>query len=175
MSNFFNLSLCLLCLAACTSETSQHQETKAPPEPSMDTITPKVTGIGGIFFKSKNPDEMKAWYRDNLGMSVDDFGAPFAFRNANRPDELNYLNWDAFVDTTSYFNPSEKPFMVNYRVQNIEGMVEKLKANGIVPLDEIVTVEYGKFIHLMDPEGNKIELWEPVDSVLTSFGRVPNQ
>ena len=175
MRKYLYLLACILLLVACDPGTTQVKEPVAPIETEIDTTTPKVTGIGGIFFKSENPSEVKDWYRKNLGMSIDDFGAPFAFRNANRPEELNYLNWDAFVDTTSYFNPSEKPFMINYRVQNIEGLVEKLKANGVTPLDDIVTVEYGKFVHLLDPEGNKIELWEPVDSVLTKFGRIANQ
>ena len=118
---------------------------------------------------------MQLWYGENLGMKVDDFGAPFEFRNANNPEESNFLNWDAFPDTTSYFAPSEKEFMINYRVQNIEGMVKKLEANGATILDEIVSYPYGKFVHLLDLEGNKIELWEPVDSVLAEMGREANK
>ena len=136
----------------------------------LDT-TPRVTGIGGIFFKAKKPDQVKSWYHENLGLATDDFGAPFEFRNAHRPEEKNYLNWDPFADTTHYFAPSEKDFMINYRVHNLEGLVAKLKKNGVTILDEVATFNYGKFIHIMDPEGNKIELWEPVDSVLTQFGR----
>ncbi|OZV68198.1 glyoxalase [Winogradskyella aurantia] len=136
----------------------------------MDTI-PKVTGIGGIFFKSSSPNKTKEWYRDNLGFSVDDYGSPFEFRNANKPEEINYLNWDVFQDSTDYFNPSKKEFMINYRVQNIEGLLRKLKNNGVTIIDEIATYDYGKFVHILDSEGNKIELWEPVDSVLTKMGR----
>ena len=102
-------------------------------------------------------------------------GSPFEFRNANNPEEVNYLNWDAFPDSTSTFAPSEKQFMINYRVQNIEQLVNNLEANGVVIVDELATYEYGKFIHIMDPEGNKIELWEPVDSVLSKMGRVTNK
>ncbi|MEM9929374.1 MAG: VOC family protein, partial [Bacteroidota bacterium] len=136
-----------------------------------EPVEPKVTGIGGIFYKSQDPAAAKAWYGDNLGMAVDDFGAPFEFRNAHRPEEKNYLNWDAFPDTTSYFNPSASSFMINYRVQNIEGLVDKLKEKKVTILDEIVTYPYGKFVHILDLEGNKIELWEPVDSVLETMGR----
>ncbi|UTW64684.1 VOC family protein [bacterium SCSIO 12741] len=136
----------------------------------MDTV-PKVTGIGGIFFKSSSPQKMKEWYRDNLGLAVDAYGSPFEFRNANRPDEVNYLNWDVFEDSTDYFDPSEKEFMINYRVQNIEGLVQKLKNNGVTIVDDIATYDYGKFVHIVDSDGNKIELWEPVDSVLTKMGR----
>ncbi len=145
-----------------TSETQKQKQ--------MSELTPKVTGIGGIFFKSKNTEETKNWYAENLGLAVGPTGAPFEFRNAHRPDEINYLNWDAFPDSTDYFEPSTKPFMINYRVQNIEGLVDKLRVNGVSVVDEITEYPYGKFVHIMDPEGNKIELWEPIDSFLTSLG-----
>ncbi|TNF42649.1 MAG: VOC family protein [Bacteroidetes bacterium] len=134
-----------------------------------DTI-PKVTGIGGIFFFSDNPDKAKEWYANNLGLEVNEWGSSFEFRNANRPDEINYLQWSPFKSGSTYFAPSKKEFMINYRVQNIEGLVKKLKANGVTILDEIETYDYGKFVHIMDPEGNKIELWEPVDKVFTEMG-----
>jgi len=136
----------------------------------MKDTTPKVTGIGGIFFRSKNPAEVKAWYGENLGLAVNDYGSPFEFRNANRPEEINYLNWSPFDENTDYFDPSKKEFMINYRVQNIEGLVKKLKENGVEIVDKIETYDYGKFVHIMDPEGNKIELWEPIDSVFTKMG-----
>lgn len=136
----------------------------------MDNTTPKVTGIGGIFFRSKNPEEIKNWYGKNLGLAIGDYGSPFEFRNANRPEEINYLNWSPFAEDTKYFAPSEKEFMINYRVQNIEGLVKKLRENGVTIVDDIEEFEYGKFVHIMDPEGNKIELWEPIDSVFTKMG-----
>lgn len=136
---------------------------------AIDTI-PRVTGIGGIFFFSENPEETKRWYSQNLGLNVNQWGSSFEFRNANRPEETNYLQWSPFKDGSNYFSPSEKEFMINYRVQNIEGLVRNLKAKGITVLDSISTYEYGKFVHIMDAEGNKLELWEPIDSVLTAFG-----
>jgi predicted enzyme related to lactoylglutathione lyase len=139
-------------------------------ETEMSKMPPKVTGIGGIFFKSKNPQQVKAWYGTNLGLAIGPNGSPFEFRNAHRPDEINYLNWDAFPDSTDYFNPSEKEFMINYRVQNIEGLVRNLRQNGVTIVDEITEYPYGKFVHIMDPEGNKIELWEPIDTFLTELG-----
>lgn len=165
---FFVIVFLVSC-EADKSETIDQLQLKEG-NPVVDTL-PKVTGIGGIFFKAKNPEGIKQWYGENLGLVVDDFGSPFEFRNANRPEEVNYLNWDAFVDSTTYFEPSEKEFMINYRVQNIEALVQKLKRNGVTILDEIASYEYGKFVHIMDPEGNKIELWEPIDSVLTQMGR----
>ncbi|MCK5704439.1 MAG: VOC family protein [Cyclobacteriaceae bacterium] len=138
----------------------------------MNDTTPKVTGIGGIFFRSENPKETREWYGKNLGLAIDDYGSPFEFRNANRPDEINYLRWSPFEEGSDYLAPSEKEFMINYRVQNIEGLVKILEGNGVTILDEIAEYEYGKFVHIMDPDGNKIELWEPIDSILTKLGGV---
>tara|TARA_R110000868_G_scaffold163368_1_gene395574 strand:- start:2320 stop:2781 length:462 start_codon:yes stop_codon:yes gene_type:complete len=131
--------------------------------------TPKVTGVGGIFFFSENPDKIKDWYAENLGLEVNQWGSSFEFRNANRPEEINYLQWSPFEKGSAYFAPSKKEFMVNYRVQNIEALVAKLKDKGVTVLDEIETFDYGKFVHIMDNEGNKIELWEPVDVVFTEM------
>ncbi len=136
----------------------------------MSDTTPKVTGIGGIFFRSKNPQETREWYGKNLGLAIDEFGSPFEFRNANRPEEINYFRWSPFEEGTDYLSPSEKEFMINYRVQNIEGLVKKLKDNGTAILDNIEEFEYGKFVHIMDPEGNKIELWEANDAFFTQMG-----
>ena len=136
----------------------------------MENKTPKVTGIGGIFFKSKDPKASREWYSKNLGLAVNEYGSPFEFRNAHEPEEINYLNWNPFEENTDYFQPSEKEFMINYRVQNIEDLVSNLSANGVQVVDEITEYEYGKFVHIMDLEGNKIELWEPIDSALTKLG-----
>ena len=125
--------------------------------------TPKVTGIGGIFFYSDNLEETNAWYTKNLGIEINDWGSSsFESRNINRPDEINSLQWKPFKKGDEYFAPSKKDFMINYTVQNIEALVSKLKENGVTILDTIETYDFGKFIHIMDAEGNKIELWEPV-------------
>jgi len=129
--------------------------------PTSNDSTPKVTGIGGIFFFSENPKEAKEWYAKNLGLDVNDWGSTFESRNIDRPDEINQLQWSPFKKGSDYFAPSTKEFMINYRVQNIEGLVKKLKENGVTIVDELQTYDYGKFIHIMDAEGNKIELWEP--------------
>jgi len=136
----------------------------------MADTTPKVTGIGGIFFRTKDPDKTKKWYGDNLGLAISEYGSSFEFRNANRPDEINYLQWSPFEEKTDYFDPSTKEFMINYRVQNIEGLVSRLREKGVTIVDEIESYDYGKFVHILDPEGNKIELWEPIDSVFTEMG-----
>ncbi|MCK9423229.1 MAG: hypothetical protein M0Q38_11590 [Bacteroidales bacterium] len=82
--------------------------------------TPRVTGIGGIFFGSINPKETRDWYGKNLGLVIDDYGSSFEFRNANRPDEINYLRWSPFEKGSDYFEPSEKEFMINYRAQKLK-------------------------------------------------------
>jgi len=129
----------------------------------------KVTSVGGIFFKSENPEKIKDWYRDNLGLITNEYGSLFEFRQSEKPDVKSYLQWSPFEKDTTYFKPSEKEFMINYRVENLEELVEELKAAGVTILDEIETYEYGKFVHILDPENNKIELWEPVDKVFTDL------
>ncbi len=125
--------------------------------------TPKVTGIGGIFFFTDNPQETKDWYSKNLGLEINEWGASsFDSRNIDKPEEINTLQWSPFKTGSDYFAPSKKEFMINYRVQNIEGLLDKLKENGVTILEDIVTYDYGKFVHIMDTQGNKIELWEPV-------------
>lgn len=168
------LSLLLLLTAACNNTTPSADavvtgEATEEPERAADSI-PRVTGIGGVFFMSSDPGTLKAWYGEQLGLEIDPYGSVFEFRNANRPEEINYLRWGIFNERSEYFRPSEKRYMINYRVQHIEALVDKLRQNGVTIVDSIETYEYGKFVHIMDPDGNKIELWEPVDSVLTQLG-----
>lgn len=123
--------------------------------------TPKVTGVGGIFFFSDNPKETREWYAENLGLEVNDWGSTFESRKIDAPDVVESLQWSPFKKDDAYFLPSKKEFMINYRVQHIEALVAQLKENGVTVLDDIATYDYGKFVHIMDTEGNKIELWEP--------------
>jgi len=165
-----HLFLFTLSTFAQNEENTSNINHKDKSEVNMSDQTPKVTGIGGIFFKSQNPKETKEWYGKNLGLAISEYGSSFEFRNGNRPDEINYLQWSPFAENTDYFDPSKKEFMINYRVQNIEGLIKKLKENGVTVVDEIESYDYGKFVHILDNEGNKIELWEPVDSVFTAMG-----
>ncbi|HOO95083.1 MAG TPA: VOC family protein [Proteiniphilum sp.] len=135
-----------------------------------DNNKPRVTGIGGIFFFSEDPEKIKEWYRDNLGMEVNEWGSSIEFRNALQPEEINYLQWSPFEKGSDYFAPSRKEFMINYRVEHLEELLVKLRQNSVTILDEMETYEYGKFVHIMDTEGNKIELWEPIDSAFTEMG-----
>jgi predicted enzyme related to lactoylglutathione lyase len=124
----------------------------------------KVTGIGGIFFKCKDPNQMKEWYNTHLGLQTDQYGTTFEWREDADPTKKGSTQWSPFAEKTKYFDPSTKDFMINYRVEDLEGLIEQLKEAGVEITDEMETFEYGKFIHIMDPEGNKIELWEPIDS-----------
>jgi predicted enzyme related to lactoylglutathione lyase len=133
----------------------------------MENKKGKVTGIGGVFFKCRNTANVKEWYQQNLGLNTDEYGALFESRDANKPEQKVHLQWSPFPDDTKYFSPSEKEFMINYRVENIEDLIEQLKSSGVKILDELESYDYGKFIHILDLEGNKIELWEPVDAVFT--------
>ncbi|NMM50777.1 VOC family protein [Flammeovirgaceae bacterium KN852] len=135
------------------------------PGTPVDTSTPKVTGIGGIFFYSDNPDKTKEWYTKNLGIEINDWGSSsFESRNLDDPEKINSLQWKPFKNGDEYFAPSSKNFMINYQVQNIEGLLAKLQENGVTVIDSITTYDgIGKFVHIMDADGNKIELWEPAD------------
>jgi predicted enzyme related to lactoylglutathione lyase len=123
----------------------------------------KVTGIGGIFFKCKDPKKVKEWYKANLGLPTNDYGATFEWREAEDTSKKGATQWSTFADATKYFEPSTKDFMINYRVENLEELVDQLKKSGVTVVDSIETYDYGKFVHILDIEGNKVELWEPKD------------
>ncbi|GAB4137206.1 MAG: hypothetical protein Fur0041_11890 [Bacteroidia bacterium] len=125
--------------------------------------TPKVTGIGGIFFKCRDPKNIREWYSKNLGIVTNEYGAVFEWYQGEDSTKKGFSQWSPFKETTKYFEPSAKDFMINYRVQHIHALVDQLKKNGVTVTDTIETYDYGKFVHIMDPEGNKIELWEPND------------
>ncbi len=125
----------------------------------------RVTGIGGIFFKVKDPNATKSWYQQHLGLNTDAYGTTFEWRSSENPSQLGFSQWSPMKDDTDYFQPSEKDFMVNYRVENLEELVSELKKEGVIVLDEIAVYDYGKFVHILDPDGHSVELWEPVDHV----------
>ncbi|WP_225975391.1 VOC family protein [Panacibacter ginsenosidivorans] len=131
----------------------------------------KVTGIGGIFFKCKDPGKMREWYKTHLGLNTNQYGAVFEWRQGADTTKKGFTQWSPFKETTHYFEPSTKDFMINYRVENIELLVEDLKKNAVTVLDTIETYDYGKFVHILDIENNKIELWEPNDIVYEKMGK----
>lgn len=141
---------------------------------SADTVTAaglkKITGIGGIFFKSKDPAKMREWYQTNLGLNTNEYGAVFEWYQGADNKKKGFSQWSPFKETTKYFEPSTKEFMINFRVSDLPALVDELKKNGVTVTDKIETVEYGKFVHILDLEGNKLELWEPNDVEYEKMG-----
>ena len=122
----------------------------------------RVTGIGGIFFKARDPVGLKDWYRERLGIVPSPDGTvTFEWRNKERPDEIGYTVWAPFSQDSEYFHPSTASFMVNFRVADLYGLLERLREEGVTVDDKTEDSEYGRFGWVMDPEGNRIELWEP--------------
>ncbi len=122
----------------------------------------RVTGIGGMFFKSKDPDAQKNWYKKHLGIPTDNYGWTFWWRDED--GNKCSTQWSPMDAKTDYFEPSQKQFMFNFRVANLEALLKVLEEEGVTIVGEIQRFSYGKFGWILDPEGNKIELWEPVDS-----------
>lgn len=122
----------------------------------------KVTGIGGVFFKCKDPKKMNEWYKKHLGLNTNPYGASFEWYEGPDSTKKAMTQWTPFAETTKYFEPSTKDFMINYRVENLEALIEQLKSEGVTIVDKMETYDYGKFVHILDAEGNKVELWEPI-------------
>src|SRR5882757_7203774 len=120
----------------------------------------RATGIGGIFFKCKEPAKVREWYKAHLGLNTNQYGSVFEWRQAADTTKKGFTQWSPFGEKTKYFEPSTKDFMINYRVENMEVLVEQLKKDSVTITDKIETAEYGKFVHIIDVEGNKVELWE---------------
>ncbi len=138
--------------------------------PATSEPQKKVTGIGGIFFKCKDPKAVRQWYSTHLGLHVNQYGSVFEWYQGADSTKKGFSQWSPFKETTKYFEPSTKEFMINYRVQGMVPLVNELKKNGVTVLDTIESYEYGKFVHILDLEGNKIELWEPNDVEYEKMG-----
>lgn len=125
----------------------------------------QVIGLGGVFIKFKDPDRMKIWYHDVLGITCNDYGVLFEFGG---PDtQKGYMQLGTFDESSNYFGSESQQYMINFRVDNLEELYSNLKKKSVTILNEIETYSYGKFLHINDPEGNKLELWEPVDQVFS--------
>lgn len=127
---------------------------------SKEQAKEKITGVGGVFIKARNPKEMAKWYRDHLGIDATRGYADFSWRDKEHPEHVGRTTWALFPTNTPYFRPSTAPFMINYRVANLERMVEQLRRSGVT-VDKVQDFNYGRFAWITDPEGNRIELWEP--------------
>jgi len=123
----------------------------------------RVTGIGGVFFKTKDPNKVKNWYNKHLGLNTDQWGCTFWWKDKAGNDCST--QWSPFKEDTNYFEPSKKDFMMNFRVENLDELLVTLKAEGVTVIDKTESLEEGKFGWIIDLEGNKIELWEPNDKV----------
>ena len=123
---------------------------------------PRVTGLGGIFFKARDSSALGTWYRDHLGLPVQAWGGcSFEWRDVKKPDQKGATIWSVFDGDTKYFKPSRKAFMINFRVDDLDRVLAELRAEGVTVMPEIEESEFGKFGWVMDPEGNKVELWQP--------------
>ena len=122
----------------------------------------RVTGIGGVFFLAKDPDALRTWYRKHLGIEVEEWGG-FAFRWASpeNPGGTGTTVWSIFPETSKYLAPGTARFMVNYRVDDLHAVLAALRAEGCAVDDKVDESEFGKFGWVVDPEGNKLELWQP--------------
>lgn len=131
----------------------------------------RVTGIGGIFFKAKNPRQLKAWYADHLGIKPlddspwggDDAAPLLQWRDIDNPERKGYTVHGIFPQDTTYFDPSTAPFMVNFRVDDLDGLLAALREEGVTVEDRVEELPFGRFAWIIDPEGNRIELWEPAE------------
>jgi predicted enzyme related to lactoylglutathione lyase len=133
--------------------------------PPVSLEEARVTALGGIFFKSPDPEKLKSWYEKHLGIPSEKYGTTFEWRSSAQPEKKGFTAWSIMPDTTSYFEPGKQQAMINYRVNNLEALLEKLKQQEVEIVGEPEAYDYGKFGWIMDPDGNKIELWEPVDEV----------
>jgi len=121
----------------------------------------RILGIGGIFFKSANQDHLSAWYREKMGIEHDQYGAIFKWRSMDEPSKENLTIWSIFPASSDYFGASPAGFMINYIVDDLDALLEKLRNSGVQIDPKRDDFDYGRFAWVYDPDGNKIELWEP--------------
>ena len=153
-SVFLGIVICFICVGQTTSNPTTNSKKGQPMK--------RVTGIGGIFFKSRNPDSLRAWYRQHLGIEVETWGGyAFKWRTDQNPDGNGTTVWNIFKADTKYFDPSQSTFMINYRVDNLDELLRVLREEGCTVDSKVEESEFGKFGWVMDPEGNRIELWQP--------------
>jgi predicted enzyme related to lactoylglutathione lyase len=119
-----------------------------------------ITGVGGIFFKSPDPKKLSAWYRDVLGFALEDWGG--AMLRTDAPGHPDFVVWSPFAADSGYFEPSSREFMVNYAVDDLDAFLAEIEAKGVMVLSRKDEV-YGRFAWITDPDGSKIELWQPLD------------
>jgi len=169
MRSFLQVALTAAAIVAaatgCASAPDAASRPPAATQPAAATTQPKrVTGVGGIFFAANDPAAMRQWYATHLGFRTDEWGTNFEWRQADAGTKKGFTQWGPFRQNAAYFKPSTKPFMINYRVENLEWLLAQLRAEGVTMVGDVKVEPYGKFAWIMDPEGNKVELWEPNDA-----------
>ncbi len=160
----------ILLIAIITSFTLGYAFNSIVTSHSNSTELKKVTGIGGIFFKCKDPKKTREWYEKHLGLNTNQYGAVFEWWQGADSSKKGFTQWSPFNEKTKYFEPSQREFMINFRVANMEALVEELKKGGVTVVDTIQSFDYGKFVHILDLEGTKVELWEPNDVIYEKMG-----
>jgi hypothetical protein len=158
-------AIAVLCLAAAMTKTNagaalQQQESGVATSNGKEVPLEQVTGIGGVFFKVKNPKGMAAWYRTNLGIQSKGGYTDFTWRDKDHPEEIGHTAWRIFPTNTTYFGDSSSSLMINYRVANLDRMLAQLRRSD-VKIEKVEDHDYGRWAWITDPEGNRIELWEP--------------
>ena len=154
----FTGAVAVLCVAAATTKTTAGASVDTTAK-GKEFQMEQVTGIGGVFFKVKDPKGMSAWYRTNLGIQSKGGYTDFIWRDKDHLEEMGHTAWRMFPTNTTYFGQSSSSLMINYRVANLDRMLEQLRTNG-VEIEKVENYAYGRFAWIMDPEGNRMELWE---------------
>lgn len=131
---------------------------------SEDAAPGRVTGIGGVFFRSTDPQATRDWYGEHLGLGIEDYGSNFRWRSHNDPEREGFTLWSPFDDATDYFGSSEQQAMINYRVDDLDAILRRLRAAGVQIVGEMEVQPFGRFQHIVDGDGRRVELWEPIDS-----------
>lgn len=124
----------------------------------------KIIGIGGIIFKSEQPKELMNWYKDKMGFNIDDYGTNFVWRKENQIEEKGFTLWGPTNNDSDYFGSKDQSFMINFIVEGLYELLEEMKSKGVKAIGDVKEYDYGKFVQIIDLEGNRIELWEPVES-----------
>jgi catechol 2,3-dioxygenase-like lactoylglutathione lyase family enzyme len=145
-------------LSIAAANTNREPDRSSPA--TGENQTESVNGIGGVFFKARDPKKMRAWYRDHLGIQNKAGYADFSWREKDNPDRIGRTVWALFPTNTSYFGSAAAPMMINYRVSNLERMLAQLRRAGVA-VEKVEDQDYGRFAWITDPEGNRVELWEP--------------
>ena len=125
----------------------------------------RVHGIGGVFLRCPDPGATRAWYQRHLGLTVDAYGTSFSWRRNRSPDAKGFTLWAPFDADTDYFGDSGQEFMVNFRVDDLDGLLDRLRADGVEVIGQIEEMSFGRFAHFVDNDGRRVELWEPIDDV----------